>query len=143
MHEFNPESGEQPLYISKQFTSSLHPKSGLAIFLKGIGITVEEGENFDLEDLFNKPFLMNIEIKKSQAGNEYATFAGGVSLPSIIPAPEAFNEPFVFELGNFSSEKFEKLPKFIQEDIKESKEYQEMFPTENAEAPAAGAELPS
>ena len=60
---FNPDKGEQPQAISKEFTLSMHEKSSLRAFLtswRGKGFTEDEAKAFDVTKLLGVPCMLSI-----------------------------------------------------------------------------------
>src|SRR5688500_13440346 len=66
---FNPEKGEQPLVISKEYTLSMNEKSNLRKDLKswrGKDFTEDEARKFDITALVGVPCMLNIIHKPSK-----------------------------------------------------------------------------
>ena len=71
---------------------------------------------------------MDIVHKEGRDGKirSYIQNVSKVMKGTVVPAPH--NEPLVFDLGKYDAEKFSRLPDYYQGLVKQSKEYQEMFP---------------
>ena len=76
---FKEENGEQPCVLSKEFTLSMHEKSGLRKFLqnwRGKAFTDEEAKKFDITVLLGKPCMLSVIHKTSEkSGKTYAEIA--------------------------------------------------------------------
>lgn len=125
---FNPEKGEQPLVIDKEFTLSLHEKSSLRAVLKswrGKDFTEDEAKSFDITKLLGVPCMINIIHKPSKKDHSrhFEEIAGITSVPKGFTVPEQVNQTFVLDYDNFSDAKFDSLPDFIKQKMATSMEY--------------------
>lgn len=127
MRMFNEEKGEQPMVISKEYTLSLHEKSNLRKDLeswRGKNFTDEELEAFDVSKLLTVPALLSI-THTTKGENTFANITGVSGLIKGMECPKQVNPSFEFSHEEFSQEKLEALPAFLQEKVKSSKEYAE------------------
>jgi hypothetical protein len=135
---FNPEKGEQPLVISKEYTLSMNEKSNLRKDLKswrGKDFTEEEARCFDITKLIGAVCMLNIIHKPSQSDptKVYEQIAGITPIPKSMKAPAAINPVFVLSYDEFDTELFNKLPDFIKTKMQSSSEYQNLFnPTDRS-----------
>lgn len=123
---FKEEEGEKPYSISKEFTLSMNEKATLRKFLeswRGKGFTEKESESFDVTALLGKPCLLSIIHKTSKAGSVYAEISSVSTLPKGMTCPPQINGNFEFTYTPFSLEKFESLPDFLKDKMKQSEEY--------------------
>lgn len=125
---FNPEKGEQPLVIDKEYTLSLADKANLRKDLKswrGKDFTDAEAEAFDVTKLLGVQCLINIiHINGKKDPTKVYEAIGSISpLPKGMECPKQINPTFVFDFENFDKSKFDSLPKFIREQIATSNEY--------------------
>lgn len=130
LHVFKPELGEQPLVHSQEYTLSFNEKARLRKVVEGIrgkALTDEECETFDILSLTGKPCLINVIHKVSKAGNTRVEIASVTPLMKNQTAPLQVNESKVLTYENWNEELFEKLPDFLKDKIKSSKEYREMM----------------
>lgn len=125
---FNPEKGEQPLVIDKEYTLSLADKANLRKDLKswrGKDFTDAEAEAFDVTKLLGVQCLINIiHINGKKDPTKVYEAIGSISpLPKGMECPKQINPTFVFDFENFDFSKYNSLPQFIREQIATSNEY--------------------
>lgn len=130
---FKEENGEQPFFVSKDFTLSMHEKASLRKYLeawRGKSFTDEEAKSFDVTKLLGKECLISIihEVKKEKT---YAKISSVSTLPKGMTCPPQINETFEFSWSEFDQQKFDSLPEWLQTKMKTSKEYQERFAQES------------
>lgn len=126
MHVFNDEKGPEPRAISEEYTLSMHEKSTLRPFLegwRGRGFTEEEAEAFDITALLGIECMITIIHKKAKNGNTYAKVTAASKMPKGMECPPQINATFLLDYDNFSMEKVNSLPDFIQEKIFNSAEF--------------------
>jgi hypothetical protein len=128
MKVFNPEKGEQPQAISKEFSLSMHEKSSLRAFLtswRGKGFTEDEAKAFDVTKLLGVPCMLSIvhEPGKKDPSRTYDKISSVSTVMKGVTMPEQINPSFEFTLENFNQEKFDSLPDFLKDKIRQSKEY--------------------
>ena len=128
---FNPEKGEQPYVIERQFTKSLHEKSALRPFLdnwRGQALTEDECLHFDLSKLLGAKCLLSI-VHNTVGDRTYANIGGISTLPKGLPCPEQFNHSFIWDyVDNYNEDAITTennfIPSWLQETIKSSAEWQ-------------------
>jgi hypothetical protein len=116
----------KPLVISQEYTLSMGNKSKLLPLVEGmIGTTLAEDEayNFDHETLVGMPCLLSIAHKKSAKGTMYQVVSSASRLMKGQVCKEAFNSYNILTYSNWNQEYFDKLPDFIKDQMKTSKEY--------------------
>jgi hypothetical protein len=128
MKVFNPEKGEQPLVISKEFTLSMADKANLRAFLtswRGKPFTSEEAMSFDITKLLGVPCQLSIihEPSKKDPSRVYERISSITSVMKGVTAPPQINPTFVFSLESFDPDAFNALPDWLKEIIRESDEY--------------------
>lgn len=128
---FNPEKGEQPFTISKEFTLSMHEKSNLRKLLaswRGKDFTEEEAESFDITKLLSVPCMINVIHKpaKSDPTKVYEEISNVSPMPKGVKCPNQINQTMCLEYESFDQELFNSLPDFIKTKIQSSAEYKEM-----------------
>lgn len=138
---FNPEKGEEPYTISKDYTLSMYEKSNLLKDLqswRGKPFSDDEIKAFDVTKLLSVPCMLNIiHASSKSSGKEYATIASISGLPKGVACPPQINPNFEFSLETFDDTKFSQLPEWIRKKIVDSKEYKAFFaPTETISQPA-------
>lgn len=124
---FKEEKGEQPYFLSKDYTLSFHEKATLRQHLetwRGKKFTDDEAASFDITKLLGVPCTINVvhKIGKSN-GKTYAEIGSISPLMKGTLCPEAINPIQVLSYDNFDYELFESLPDFIKDKIKSSEEY--------------------
>lgn len=125
---FNPEKGELPCVIDKEYTLSLGEKANLRKDLqswRGKAFTEAEAEAFDITKLLGVPCMLNIiHVQgKKDATKTYQSIGSVSPMPKGLECPAQINPTFTFEFDNFSQEKFDSLPDFIKDTIKTSEEF--------------------
>jgi hypothetical protein len=125
---FKEEKGEQPFVISNEYTLSLSDKATLRAHLqswRGKAFTADELKGFDVSKLLGVPCMLNVLHKPGVADptKKYARVQSIATLPKGFTCPNQVNPSFLFDFDSFSTEKFDSLPKFMQEKIAASDEY--------------------
>lgn len=123
---FKEENGEQPMVFSKEFTLSMHEKSGLRSFLKnwrGKDFTESEAQAFDVTKLIGVAGMINIIHKDSKKGNTYAEIGSISPMPKGMQCPAQINPSQELSYDNFNWELFEKQPDFIKDKMRKSLEF--------------------
>lgn len=116
------EDGTFPRTINKQFSLSLHERSGLRKMLqawRGKTFTEAETEGFDLKSMLGAGCLLSIvhTVSKSN-GNTYASVDTVMGLPEGVPAPKA-SHLISFDLDAPTAlNDLQMLPEWIQDRIK-------------------------
>lgn len=135
---FNPEKGEQPCVIDKEYTLSLADKANLRKDLqswRGKAFSDDEAEAFDITKLLGVPCMLNIiHVQGKKDPTKTYQAIGSVSpMPKGLICPPQVNEMFVFDFENFDEMKFNSLPDFLKEQIAKTPEYREAI-SQNVEA---------
>lgn len=128
---FNPEKGEQPFVISKEFTLSMNEKSNLRKVLaswRGKDFTEDEAKCFDITKLLSVPCMLNVIHKPSKADPTriYEEIGSVSPMPKGVKCPPQINPTAVLEFENFNWELFNSLPDFIKMKVQSSAEFKEM-----------------
>lgn len=127
---FNPEKGEQPFVISKEFSLSMHEKANLRKSLeswRGKGFSEDEAKAFDITNLIGKPCLLNIIHKPSKDGSRvYSDIAGIMPLPKNMKCSPQVNPTVSLSYDDFDMGVYNSLPDFIKDKMKGSLEFQAM-----------------
>ena len=130
LHKFKEDEPEKPVVISQEYTLSMGEKSNLRPVVEGIiNITLQdkEADSFDVETLLGLPCLLSIKHKKSGKGNTFAVIETATPLMKKMVVPEAINPIKKLTYENWSQEEFDKLPTFIQDKMKSSRQYVKKF----------------
>jgi hypothetical protein len=128
---FNPDKGEQPFVISKEFTLSMNEKSNLRKVLaswRGKDFTEDEAKSFDITKLLSAACMLNVIHKPSKADpTKIYEEIGSVSpMPKGVKCPPQINPTMVLEYEQFDWKLYETLPDFIKTKIQSSAEFKEM-----------------
>lgn len=134
---FNPEKGEQPYVVSKEFSLTMSEKSNLRAFLtswRGKGFTEDEARAFDVTKLLGVPCMLSIihEPGKKDPSKMYERIASVSTLPKGMVCPPQINPTRMFSLDKFDESVFLTLPDWIKDIIRESDEYKAIMAAESA-----------
>ena len=127
---FNPEKGEQPFSIHKEYTLSMHEKSNLRQDLeswRGKAFTEEEAKAFDVTKLLGKECMINIIHNVSRTGNAYAQIASITPVPEGMVCPPQINPTFVLSYSEWEQKKFDLLPEWIRKKMEDTPQYKSLF----------------
>lgn len=121
---------DMPRAISKDYTLSTDKKANLRKDLqswRGRDFTEQEAEAFDVSRLIGANCQIQVVHKPSKDGTRiYANVGGVMSLPKGAPKLQPENPTLVFDLPEAGDIKFpDGLPEWIQNQIKNSEEYQD------------------
>jgi hypothetical protein len=135
MKVFNPEKGEQPQAISREFTLSMHEKSTLRAFLtswRGRGFSEEDAKDFDVSRLVGVPCMLSIvhEPSKTDPTRVRDKISGISTVMKGVTMPPQVNPSFVFELDSFEQSKFDSLPDWLKDKVRQSQEYRNIVSPE-------------
>jgi len=125
------EEGEfqgKPFSIALFPTLSLHRKSALRPLLvswRGRDFTQEEEDTFNVIDLLDKTFLINV-VHNESGGNTYANIAALMPLAEK-DCPKRVNDLVAFDLSEFDQKVFDGLSEKMQNKIKQSQEWEFRF----------------
>jgi hypothetical protein len=126
---FKEEKGAEPFVVSREFTFSMNEKANMRKLVEGIigtALDEEEAATFDIAKLIGLTCLLNVVHKKSEkTGNAYALIQGASPIPKGMSVPDAVNKPELLYYSEWNAEIYAKLPQFIQDKMKLSKEWQE------------------
>lgn len=139
---FKEENGEQPMVLSQDYTLSFHEKAGLRKVIdacdpKALKTVGEDGlvEEYDIENLLGKACLVTVVHKDGKEGAVYANIANCTIMPKGMTCPPQINPSTSLSYDSFDHEYFNKLPKFLQDKIKSSSEYQWMMADKDDSTP--------
>lgn len=143
---FKEENGEQPMVFSREFTLSMHEKSGLRAFLKnwrGKDFTEAEAASFDVTKLLGVPGMINIIHKDSKKGNTYAEIGSISPMPKGMICPDQINPTQELSYDNFNWDLFEKQPDFIKDKMRKSLEFAKLNFTQVPQSAPAQEPVPT
>lgn len=125
---FDPEKGEQPMVISKEYTLSMYEKANLRKELegwRGLAFKEEEAKSFDITKLLGVPCMLSIiHDTQESSGKKFAKINSVSGLPKGTTCPDQINPNFEFNFQDkFDLSVLESMPDFIKNKIKISDEY--------------------
>jgi hypothetical protein len=118
----------RPYTINEKYTVSLHEKAKLRTVLeswRGKKFTEAERKGFDLKNILGKVCFINI-VHAQKGEKEFANVASVMPVPDGMTSPPASNEQLYFSINDWDESAFQKVPKFYQEMIKKSPEFQQV-----------------
>lgn len=129
--------GEQkPRQLSRTFSVAASKKSNLRGFLggwNGVQYSDEQFQDLDLFGQAGRPCQLNVVLNDT---GEYANVDSVIPLPKGMPAPQAVSPTILWNMDEWSDEKFSALPDWVQEKIKKSTQYQKNHtPTDPVDFP--------
>lgn len=118
---------EKPMLVSKEYSRSLGKKANLRRDLeswRGREFTTEELNGFPVENVLDKPCMLNVIHKTSATGNTYAVIASISPLPKGVKCKDRVHELLHYEIEQGKScPEWEKLPEFIKAKISQCEEW--------------------
>lgn len=122
---FEKDGKVQPLSIHRSYTFSLGEKAALRKDLenwRGRPFSAEELKAFDLSKLLGQPAMLSV-IHKTEDGKTYANVSGVSKPPKGLECPPQVNPSFEYSVAAHDQAAFDKLPDFMKDLIRKSKEY--------------------
>jgi len=141
---------EKPRWLSKDFSSSLHEKSGLYQMLvswRGKAFTeteLKEDENgfmqFSILDMLGTGCFLQVIVEEKESGS-YNRITSAIALPTGMDVPVTETPLIAFDIDAWNDETFNSLPEWIQERIKKSTQYQKLHvPTDPVDVDTGGGQ---
>jgi hypothetical protein len=119
--------GEQPFSIGRDFTLSMHEKSGLRAFVQGwLGKAMSDGEasKFDIATLLGKEGMINVMHRTANTGRTYADIKGASPLVKGMTCPPLVNSAFLLDYDSEDFDlRFKMLPEWLQNKVSSSAEF--------------------
>lgn len=128
------EGKQEPRQLSKEFTISASNKGNLRGFISSWNAKTYSDDEFLELDLFEQLGLAcQLNVVLNETG-EYANINTIMPLPKGFPVPESKTEHIKWNMDQWDDAVFEKLPEWIQEQIKKSTQFQKLHaPTDSIE----------
>jgi hypothetical protein len=140
---FKEENGEQPYFLSKEYSLSMHEKATLRQHLetwRGKKFTDDEAKSFDITKLLGVPCTINVVHKEAKTGGRVYAEIGSISpLMKGTICPEAINPIQVLSYDDWNQELFESLPEFLRKKIESSVEFKSIPSDVKEHGVASGA----
>ena len=141
---------DKPRWLSKDFSASLHEKSGLyqtLVSWRGKAFTdaeLTEDENgfmqFSVLDMLGTGCFLQVIVEEKDSGS-YNRITSVISLPAGMSAPATETPLIAFDIDTWDDEVFKSLPEWIQERIKKSTQYQKLHvPTDPVDVDTNGSQ---
>lgn len=119
--------GEQPFSIGRDFTLSMHEKSGLRAFVQGwLGKAMSDAEanKFDIATLLDKECMLNVMHRTANTGRTYADIKGASPLVKGMSCPPLVNSAFLLDYDSEDFDlRFKMLPEWLQNKVSSSAEF--------------------
>lgn len=118
----------RPYTINEKYTVSLHEKAKLRQVLeswRGRKFSEAERKGFDLKNILGKVCFINI-VHTERGDKEFANVASVMPVPDGMTSPPATNEQLYFSINDWDEALFQKIPKYYQDMIKKSPEFQQI-----------------
>lgn len=119
--------GEQPFSIGRDFTLSMHEKSGLRAFVQnwlGEALTDSDAAKFNVATLLGKECMLNVMHRTANTGRTYADIKGASPLVKGMTCPPLVNSAFLLDYDSEDFDlRFKMLPEWLQNKVSSSKEF--------------------
>lgn len=119
--------GEQPFSIGRDFTLSMHEKSGLRAFVQswlGKAMSDSEANKFDICTLLGKEAMISVMHRTANTGRTYADLKGASPLAKGMVCPPQVNASFLLDYDSPDFDlRFKMLPEWLQNKVSSSKEF--------------------
>jgi len=119
--------GEQPFSIGRDFTLSMHEKSGLRAFVQswlGKAMSDAEANKFDIGTLLGKEAMVSVMHRTANTGRTYADLKGASPLAKGMTCPPQVNAAFLLDYDSEDFDlRFKMLPEWLQNKVSSSAEF--------------------
>lgn len=119
--------GEQPFSIGRDFTLSMHEKSGLRAFVQswlGKAMSDSEASKFDIGTLLGKEAMVSVMHRTANTGRTYADLKGASPLAKGMTCPPQVNAAFLLDYDSEDFDlRFKMLPEWLQNKVSSSAEF--------------------
>lgn len=115
---------EEERQLSREFSVAKKKTSKLRTFLGSWNCknySDDEYLEFEMFDQLGKPCQLNVVLNET---GEYANVDSAMPIPKGFPAPVSHTAFFKWDMDAWDDAEFEKLPAWVQEQIKKSTQYQ-------------------
>ena len=131
LHVFDPDKGEQPFVVSKEYTLSMNSQSNLRHDLeswRGKKYEEAEAEKVDITKLLGQPCQISIihEPSKKDASKIYANVSSVTKLMKGTVCPPQINPAKLLAYDDWNWDVFESLSDYMKNKIRSSEEFQAM-----------------
>ena len=119
--------GEQPFSIGRDFTLSMHEKSGLRAFVQswlGEALSDSDASKFDIGTLLGKEAMINVMHRSANNGKTYSDLKGASPLVKGMTCPPLVNSAFLLDYDSEDFDlRFKMLPEWLQNKVSSSAEF--------------------
>jgi len=119
--------GEQPFSIGRDFTLSMHEKSGLRAFVQswlGKAMSDAEANKFDIGTLLGKEAMVSVMHRTANTGRTYADLKGASPLAKGMVCPPQVNSAFLLDYDSPDFDlRFKMLPEWLQNKVSSSQQF--------------------
>jgi len=119
--------GEQPFSIGRDFTLSMHEKSGLRAFVQswlGKSMSDSDASKFDIGTLLGKEAMVSVMHRTANTGRTYADLKGASPLAKGMTCPPQVNASFVLDFDSEDFDlRFKMLPEWLQNKVSSSQQF--------------------
>jgi hypothetical protein len=119
--------GEQPFSIGRDFTLSMHEKSGLRAFVQswlGKAMSDSDAAKFDIGTLLGKEAMVSVMHRTANTGRTYADLKGASPLAKGMACPPQVNAAFLLDYDSQDFDlRFKMLPEWLQNKVSSSAEF--------------------
>jgi hypothetical protein len=119
--------GEQPFSIGRDFTLSMHEKSGLRAFVQswlGKAMSDSDASKFDIGTLLGKEAMVSVMHRTANTGRNYADLKGASPLAKGMSCPPQVNAAFLLDYDSQDFDlRFKMLPEWLQNKVSSSAEF--------------------
>jgi hypothetical protein len=119
--------GEQPFSIGRDFTLSMHEKSGLRAFVQswlGKAMSDSDASKFDIGTLLGKEAMVSVMHRTANTGRTYADLKGASPLAKGMTCPPQVNSAFLLDYDSQDFDlRFKMLPEWLQNKVSSSAEF--------------------
>jgi len=128
---FDPEKGEQPFIITKEYNLSMHSKSALRAMLeswRSKPFTEDEAKRFDITQVLTKECMLTVvhEASKTDTTVFYAKVASVSKLMKGVICPPQINPTKLLCYENFDWGMFATLSDKMKSKLEQSVEFQKL-----------------
>jgi hypothetical protein len=128
LHVFDPERGEEPFVVSKEYNLSTNEKSNLRRDLeswRGKQFDAEEAKKFDVSVLIGVPAMLSVvhADKIGPSKGKYAKISAVTRPPKTMTCPKQVLASIEYSVDQGRNEVFKTLPEWMRKKIEECEEW--------------------
>lgn len=132
---------ERPRQLSRNFSITTSVRGALRQFVSlWLGRTFSDDDfaAFDTDELLGRPAMLSVVLSED---GQYSNIGSAIGLPDGVSAPAATADYIKFDTECWDEKVFERLPDYIQEQLKKSTQYKNRhLPDQEVSVAAANQE---